>query len=56
MLEVQEITRDAAAEVKLAQFHIKYSKINTVLSNIIYKPCKYSEQCLMYMKTCIQII
>ena len=45
MLEDQEITGDTAAKLKLAQFHRKYSKINTVLSNIIYKPCKYSKEC-----------
>ena len=51
-----EITVDTAAKLKLAQFHTKHSKTNTVLSNIIYKSCKYSEECSMYIKTRMQII
>ena len=53
MLGDQEITWDAAAKLKLAQFHTKQSNINTVLSNIIYKSCKYLEECSMYIKTCM---
>ena len=40
MLGDPEITWDAAAKLKLAQFHTKHLKINTVQSNIIYKSCE----------------
>ena len=39
MLGDPEITWDTAAKLKLAQFHTKHLKINTVQSNIIYKSC-----------------
>jgi hypothetical protein len=53
MLGDQEITWDAAAKLKLAQFHTKHLKISSVRSNIIYKSCKYLEECSMYIKTCM---
>ena len=56
MLGDQEITWDAAAKLKSAQFHTKHSKINTVLSYKTNKSCKYSEGCYIYIKTCMQII
>ena len=56
MLEEGEITWDAVVKLKLAQFHTKQSKINTVPSDIIDKSCKYLEECSMYIKTCLQII
>jgi hypothetical protein len=52
MLGDQEITWDAAAKLKLAQFHTKHLKISSVWSNIVYKSCKYLEECSMYIETC----
>jgi hypothetical protein len=53
MLGDREITWDAAAKLKLAQFHTKHLKISSARSNIIYKSCKYLEECSMYIKTCV---
>ena len=55
MLGDPEIIWDAAAKLKLAPFHTKHLKINTVQSNIIYKSCEYSGECSMYIKTCMKI-